>query len=67
MKRSAHKHGGKRVFILTGDVDGNIGDRAILQATCGILKSINPDRTENKKTSKKRKTVKDVFQIIYYK
>jgi polysaccharide pyruvyl transferase CsaB len=33
----------KRVLVLAGDTDGNIGDRAIVLATCSELRRIHPD------------------------
>lgn len=31
------------VLILAGDSDGNLGDRAIVQSTCGELRRLNPE------------------------
>jgi len=36
---------GATVLLLAGDVDGNLGDRAILQATCDGLRSVAPGAT----------------------
>jgi polysaccharide pyruvyl transferase WcaK-like protein len=37
------EHRPRRVLILAGDTDGNIGDRAIVYSTCRELRRIDPD------------------------
>ena len=41
--RKAPANATERILVLGGDIDGNLGDRAILQATCRELRAICPD------------------------